>query len=107
MAETKRSRRVKPVPVFPSREAEAQFWDTHDLTDYAAFDAPVPFGPLARRSEQVTLYVDPETLDLVKAMAAEQDLPWDALLGIWLVERRDAEQAKRRAEANERQWESA
>lgn len=95
MAQPSRSRRVKPVPAFANREAEAEFWDTHDFTDYATFDHPVPFGPLARRSEPVTLYVDPDTLDLVKAMAAEQNVAWEGLLELWLVERRDAEREKR------------
>jgi hypothetical protein len=107
VAQPNRARRVKPIPAFANREAEAHFWDTHDLTDYATFDARGTFGPLARRSEPVTLSVDPETLDLAKELAGEQDLPWQVLLEIWLIERRDAELAKRTTERGGRERESA
>lgn len=82
----------KPIPAFASREAEAEFWDTHDFTDYASFDHPaeVRFAP---SGETVPLFVDRETLALAKAIAAEQRVPWEGLLELWLVERREAERA--------------
>ena len=90
----------RQIPTFASRQEEAEFWDTHDLTDY--FDdfeyAPSWFqveGPL---SETVTLHIDVETMDEVRALAEEQGFPPDVLLQIWILERRDAERA-RRAEA--------
>ena len=91
------------IPAFASREEEAEFWDTHDVTDY--FDDfeynPSWFqveGPL---SEVVTLHIDLETMDEVRTFAKERDLPPDVLLHIWILERRDAERQRRASGAGE------
>jgi len=100
MTQSKVRSTKRQIPTFASREEEAAFWDRHDLTDY--FDDfeynPSWFqveGPL---SEPVTLHLDLETMDEVRALAEAQGLPPDVLLQIWILERRDAERA-RRAEA--------
>lgn len=90
-------RLLKPIPVFSSRDAEAEFWDTHDLTDYASFDNPARFGPIESGLELVGLHVDSETLDLARAIAAERNVPWEGLLELWLIERREAERERRAA----------
>lgn len=90
----------RPIPAFASWEEEAEFWDTHDLTDYFNLEYKPGFprldGPL---SEPITLHIDTETMELVREIAAEQGLPPDGLLFIWILERRDAERARRSAEA--------
>ena len=93
----------RQIPTFASREEEAEFWDTHDVTDY--FDDfeynPSWFqveGPL---SEVVTLHIDLETMDEVRALAKERDLPPDVLLHVWILERRDAERQRRASDAGE------
>ena len=38
----------KPIPEFASYEEEAEFWDTHDVTEYFdAFQVAPPFGGFA------------------------------------------------------------
>ncbi len=90
----------RPIPTFSSRQEEAEFWDTHDLTDYFELDhRPGSFrveGPL---SEQVTLDLDSETMAEVRAAAEERGMPVDVLLQIWLLERRDSERSRRAAAA--------
>ena len=90
----------RQIPTFASWQEEAEFWDTHDVTDY--FDDfeydPAWFrveGPL---SEIVPLHIDVETKEEVRALAEEQGFPPVVLPQIWILERRDAERA-RRAEA--------
>lgn len=107
MDDSNARRPLKPIPAFASREAEAEFWDTHDLTDYMIFDNPVSFGPVDSGLEHVTIWVDTETLDLAREIAAEERVPWEVLLHLWLVERRDAERERRAAEAVARKRESA
>ncbi len=99
-------RTPKPIPAFASREAEAEFWDTHDVIDYAISDTPIRlnFGP---GGEKVELFIETETLDLSRAIAAEMGVPWEGLLELWLVERRDAERERRAAEAVAQKRESA
>lgn len=103
---TTEKRPLKPIPAFASREAEAEFWDTHDLTDYFDFDTPVRlnFGP---GGEKVELFIETETLELSKAIAAEMGVPWEGLLELWLVERRDAERERRAAQSGAPHRESA
>ncbi|NUO79029.1 hypothetical protein HUU05_03055 [candidate division KSB1 bacterium] len=46
---------LKPVPVFKSLEEEANFWDTHDTTEYELEDLDEPLeigGPLKARVEK-------------------------------------------------------
>jgi hypothetical protein len=87
---------AKPtVPEFASREEEGEFWDTHDLTDYFDFEDRVDLEVAGPLSEPVTLHVDMETAEEVKAIAKEQGVPWDGLLYLWIIERRDAERERR------------
>ena len=89
-----------PIPTFRSRAEEAEFWDTHDLTDYFDFETePVGWKIDGPFSEPVTLRIDLETMEEVRAHAAARDMPPDVLLQIWILERRDAERQRRAAEA--------
>jgi len=92
---------VKPtklqVPEFTSREEEAEFWDTHDLTDYFNFDEPFEMEVTGPLSESVTLHIDIETMEEVRALAKDRGLPPDGLLQVWILERRDAERERRAA----------
>lgn len=107
MDESNARRPLKPIPAFANREAEAEFWDTHDLTDYMSFDNPVPFGPVDGGLEQVTLWVDTETLGLAREIAAAERMPWEVLLHLWLIERREVERERRAAGADAGKRESA
>ena len=106
---TTAKRPLTPIPAFANREAEPEFWETHDLTDYMSFDNPVTLGPIDSGLEQITMWVDTETLDLAREIAAEQKMPWDGLLFLWLIERREAERERRaaQAEAQKQKRESA
>lgn len=85
------------IPEFASREEEASFWDTHDLTDYFDFTEPVEIEVACPLSEPVTLHIDLETMEEVRVNAEEQDLPPDGLIHVWILERRDAERQRRAA----------
>ena len=56
-----------PVPAFNSIEEEAEFWDTHDVTDFVKDDADeveLVLGPELRRNVTVRLNTgDVEKLD--------------------------------------------
>lgn len=75
------------IPSFNSVEEEAEFWDTHDLTD---FDAE--FGPFRSMKDQVltnTLLVRlaPETWKTLSRMASARDVDPSTLAQTWLEER--------------------
>ena len=48
-------------------------------------------------SEPVTLHIDIETMEEVRAITEEQDLPPDGLIHVQILERRDAERQRRAA----------
>jgi hypothetical protein len=85
------------VPAFETRAEEAEFWDTHDVTDYWDESQPITLDVARPLSERVTIDIDAETMDEVRTAAAERGMPVDVLLQIWILERRDAERARRAA----------
>jgi hypothetical protein len=50
------------MPEFSSLEEEAEFWDTHDTTDYEDDFRPVKVLFSRNLSEGITVRFDPETL---------------------------------------------
>jgi predicted DNA binding CopG/RHH family protein len=83
------------VPAFSSEQEEAEFWDTHDSTDFfedtkevdARFSGPRP------RKTLISLRLDQETIDGLKALASEQGLGYQTLLRTWVRERLISEMA--------------
>ena len=77
------------VPVFSSEQEEAEFWDTHDSTDFFEDTKEVNkrlSGPRPRKT-LISLRLDQETIDGLKALASEQGLGYQTLLRTWVRER--------------------
>jgi len=88
--------KAKPLPRFANRQEEAEFWDTHDVFDYVDEAAePIRLEVTGPLSEPVTLHIDIETMEEVRALAEAQGVPPDGLLYLWIIERRDAERQRR------------
>ena len=81
------------IPEFTSREEEAQWWDTHDITDYLDELKPVRVRFAKNLSEGITIRFDPETLAQLRAHAHEKGIGPTTLVRIWILERL-REQAK-------------
>lgn len=81
-----------PVPAFASIEEEAEFWDTHDLTDYIKdwVEAELTVGPELR--EKITLRLDPEDREELDRRARELGVGPATLVRMWIKEhlRREA-----------------
>lgn len=75
------------VPEFRGREEEAEFWGTHDVTDY--FDEPRPvrvrFAP--NLSSGMTVRLDPADLEDLGRIAAEHGIGPSTLVRMWIKER--------------------
>ena len=50
------------IPVFKSRDEEAAWWDTHDITDYLDELKPVQVRFARNLSEGLTVRLDPDTM---------------------------------------------
>jgi len=97
---------LKPVPSFKNLEEEANFWDTHDTTEYALEDLDETIevaGPLKasvekRRAERLAalLKLEPKHLRATQRIARRKGTTSEALLKTWIDEglQREAVQLK-------------
>lgn len=97
-----RRKALKPIPDFKSLEEEANFWDTHDTTEYAWEDLDEPLevgGPLKaivekRRAERLAalLRLEPKRLRATQRLARRKGVTSEALIKAWIDEglQRDA-----------------
>lgn len=87
---------LKPIPDFKSIEEEANFWDTHDTTEYAWEDLDEPFevgGPLKasvekRRAERLAtlLKLAPKQLQETRKLARRKGVTSEVLIKTWIDE---------------------
>ncbi|MBM3475577.1 MAG: hypothetical protein FJX75_20115 [Armatimonadetes bacterium] len=81
------------IPDFKTDEEAAEWWDTHDLTDYEDELEPVDnvtFGPLRI---VVSLRFACEEFKPLRLMAAAKGIDVETLLHTWIAERVRQEQA--------------
>jgi predicted DNA binding CopG/RHH family protein len=86
-ARKSRSREQRRIPDFASREEEAAFWDTHDFSDYWDELTPVKVRAAKNLSEGITIRLDPDTLDQLRARAHDQGIGPTTLVRMWILER--------------------
>lgn len=75
------------IPQFKSVQEEAEFWDTHDFTDYQEGFKPARVRFAKRLSEGVTIRLDPDTLRRLRAQAHEKGIGPTTLVRMWILER--------------------
>ena len=77
------------TPKFASLQEEADFWDTHDSTDYLddTTEVDVTFVDARPRKTQISLRLDPQTIAQLKAVAARQGIGYQTLIRMWVMER--------------------
>lgn len=87
------------IPEFKSIEEEAEFWDTHDTTDYEDEFKPVKMRFAKKLSDGVTLRLDAETLRKLYLLGDKGDTVPVALAITWINERLSAEEERQMATA--------
>jgi hypothetical protein len=75
------------MPDFTSREEEAAFWDTHDVTDYLDELRPVRVTPMPGLSRGMTVRLDPEDRAALGKLAAARGIGPSTLVRMWIKER--------------------
>ena len=83
---TKKTTAKKRIPEFASIEEEAAFWDTHSTTDYEDEFKPVRVRFAKKLSEGLTIRLDPNTLEKVRAEAHERGIGATTLIRMWVLE---------------------
>jgi predicted DNA binding CopG/RHH family protein len=90
-------KRRKRLPKFKSEREEADFWATHDLTDYLHEFEKVDFklpASLRRRiktraatKKAVTFRLGMDQIAAAKAVASRKSVPYQTLMRMWIAER--------------------
>ena len=81
-ARNKKSR----IPDFATREEEAAFWDSHDITDYEDELKPVKVRFADKLSEGITVRLDPDTLEELRTRARRMGIGPTTLARMWILE---------------------
>jgi len=88
MRDTKRARKLKPLPVFKSEEEGREFWATHDSMDYVDWSKAerVVFPNLKPRTRTISLRLPETMIENLKLLANKRDVPYQSLLKTFLAE---------------------
>lgn len=82
-------KKFKPIPRFKNIQQEAQFWDTHDTTDYIDWSKAEEtiFSNLKPSTESISIRLPSSLLANIKNIANKKDVPYQSLMKIFLSER--------------------
>lgn len=85
---TQEKKETKRIPRFSSIEEMAEFWDTHDSSEYEHEFEPVEFEiakPL-KSTWMLSIRLDKETFDALRAIAKPKGLGASTLARMWILE---------------------
>jgi len=84
---------LKPIPKFKNLDEEADFWNTHDSTEYVDWSkaGKTVFPNLKTSTESISLRLPSPLLARIKGLANEKDIPYQSLMKIFLSEQVDKE----------------
>jgi len=80
-------KKLKPIPKFKNEAEEAEFWATHDSTDYFDISKAIvnpSFPNLKPSTKTITIRVSQSLLDSLKMIANKKDVPYQSLIKIML-----------------------
>jgi predicted DNA binding CopG/RHH family protein len=76
------------IPVFKSREEEAQFWDTHSFADYWDELKPVEVKYIKKElTEPISVRFTQDTLAKLRSEASRMGVGATTLIRMWVMER--------------------
>lgn len=83
-------KKLKLIPQFKNEDEEAEFWSTHDSTDYIDWSKAIVnpvFPNLKLSTKTITIRVSQSLLDSLKMLANKKDVPYQSLVKIFLDEK--------------------
>lgn len=82
-------KKLKPIPKFKSEKEEAEFWATHDTTEYFDTSKPlyIEFPNLKPTTKTITLRLPVMLLASIRKLANKRDVPYQSLMKIFLEEK--------------------
>lgn len=80
--------KLKKIPDFKNREDEADFWDTHDFTDYGPLvDARVVFDLDKPKDETLIIRLQSKIKNTLEKAARSQGISPSTLSRMWIIEK--------------------
>ena len=80
---------VDKIPQFKTEQEEADFWDSHDSTDFLdeteAVD--VTFVDARPAMKQISLRLDPSVISQLKSLARSKGVGYQTMIRMWVMER--------------------
>lgn len=81
------TKKISRIPTFKNIQEEAEFWDTHDTTDFEDEFKPVKVRFAKNLSQGLTIRLDPDILHRVRAQAHQRGIGPTTLIRMWVMER--------------------
>ncbi len=77
---------LKPIPKFKNENEEANFWATHDTTEYFDMSKPldIDFPNLKPTTKTITLRLPVSLLNRIRKIANKKDVPYQSLMKVFL-----------------------
>ena len=84
---------LKKIPEFRTKEEEAEFWSTHDSTEYIGWSNAkgTVFPDLKPITGSISIRLPSPLLARLKELANAKDVPYQSLMKVYLSERVDRE----------------
>jgi predicted DNA binding CopG/RHH family protein len=82
--------KLKPIPNFKSEDEEAEFWGTHDSTEYIDWSKAtrgIMFPNLKLSTESTSIRLTSRMMQNLKKLASYQDVPYQSLMKVYLNDR--------------------
>jgi hypothetical protein len=85
------SKKKSRIPRFKSIEEEANFWDTHDTTEFEDEFVEVKLQVARPLGHILAVRMDAETIDRLAAVGRKKGIGPSTLARMWLLERLEQE----------------
>jgi predicted DNA binding CopG/RHH family protein len=79
---------MSKLPKFATEQAEAEFWDTHDSTEFLEETEAVEtrFVDQRPQKKQITIRLDPSAIEQIKKVASSKGIGYQTLIRMWVME---------------------
>jgi predicted DNA binding CopG/RHH family protein len=86
-------KKLKKIPKFRSEKEEAEFWATHDSTEYIDYSKAKKalFPSLKPTTRTISIRLPESLIEHLKVLANKRDIPYQSLMKMFLAERIEKE----------------
>ncbi len=77
------------IPQFQTEQEEAEFWESHDSTEFLdeTETVEVTFVDERPSMKQISLRLDPSVINQLKSVASSKGIGYQTMIRMWVMER--------------------